>query len=230
MRELTNLTWALLDPLLAEPHQPRLTFYDGDSNRTELSTASLVNWSAKIAGLLTEEVGAAPGALVQLTLPPGWLHLPVLLGAWWAGLTVTGDEHPDAVAAFVAPGTDAVADEVFVVSAHPLGLAAAGLAPHQRDLATAARPHADRYSPPPGAPAPALPGLSVADVLDRARAAAVEPGARVLLTEPWTLPDPGIARLLGPLVAAGSLVAVASTLDPDTVRRIADAEHAMLPA
>ena len=226
MRELTNLAQALLDPLSGQPHQPRVTFYDADGNRTELSTASLANWSAKVAGLLSEELGAAPGDLVRVALPPGWLHLPVLLGAWWAGLTVTGDNHPDAVAAFIGPGDDAGADEVFVVSAHPLGLPAAGLRPHQRDLGTAARPQADRYTPPPGPPAFPLPGLSVADVLARARAAAVEPGARVVVTEPWTFPEPGIAQLLAPLAAGGSIVGVPPQLDPDSVRRIAAAEHA----
>ena len=230
MRELTNLAQALLDPLSGQPHQPRLTFYDADGNRTELSTASLANWSAKVAGLLSDELGAAPGDLVQVALPPGWLHLPVLLGAWWAGLTVTGDDHPDVVAAFVAPGSDAAADEVFVVSAHPLGLAAAGLRPHQRDLGTAARPQADRYAPPRSSGS-ALPGLSVAEVLARAEAAGIDPGARVLVTEPWTFPEPGIAQLLAPLAAGGSIVGVPPRLDPDSVSRIAAAEHAVrLPA
>src|SRR6478735_1987886 len=52
-----GITTALLGPLLAtDPHRPRLIWHG--AGRTELSTASLANWSAKTAGLLDDESGA----------------------------------------------------------------------------------------------------------------------------------------------------------------------------
>ena len=85
----TNVSAALLGPLLrSDVHRPRLTTYTAGF-RTELSTASLANWSAKVAGLLLDELGAAPGDVVFVGVGAGWQSAPILLGTWWAGLTVT---------------------------------------------------------------------------------------------------------------------------------------------
>ena len=89
-----GVTAALLGPLLAgDPHRPRLIWYG--SGRTELSTASLVNWSAKSAGLLVDELGARPGGTVVWRVRRSWQGVPLLLGAWWAGLVVS-DLYDDA--------------------------------------------------------------------------------------------------------------------------------------
>ncbi|MFZ4373965.1 MAG: TIGR03089 family protein, partial [Mycobacterium sp.] len=68
---MTNLTDALLDPLLsANPMGPRITFYDDSSGeRIELSTVTLANWAAKTANLLRDELGAGPGSRVAVLLP-----------------------------------------------------------------------------------------------------------------------------------------------------------------
>ncbi len=235
MRELTDpasVTSAVLESLLAEPHQPRLTFYDADRNRTELSTASLANWSAKVAGLLTGELGAAPGETVSVLLPEFWQTLPVLLGCWWAGLVVSDRDEPGAVAAFVADGADpahGVADEVFVVSGHPLGAPSRHIAAHQRDFTSAVLSQPDRFGGARVGPdAPALTGtteLSVRKLLTAAQQSGWPEGTRLLSDLPWALPDPGAAVLLGPLLAGGSVVRVPPGFDPDgekvTARRLA---------
>lgn len=218
MRQLTTVTDELLGPLLADPHRPALVVYTA-AGRTELSVATLANWAAKVAGLLVDELGCRPGDQVLVRLPAGWQTAGVLLGCWWAGCVVTDQDGAAGVAAFVAPGDDAAADEVFVVSGHPLGAPAADLAAHQRDFGSAVLIHADRFSPPAvngSDPAVATEEglLSVDDLLAAARAAAPEPAARVLSTADWELPD-GVLELLGPLAAAGSLVQLAGPGTPD---------------
>ncbi|MGI8417930.1 MAG: TIGR03089 family protein [Nakamurella sp.] len=221
MRQLT-VTGTLLGPLLAgDPHTPRLVTYTGQA-RTELSTASLANWSAKVAGLLVDELGLTTGDLVAVRLGAGWQTAPILLGCWWAGATVTtaDPDNPDdsvdspTAVAFVADGDDASADEVFVVSGHPLGAPATTVLAHQRDFTTAVLGQADRFSERgvvDGGEAALTVGsttLSADAIVALARAAAEKfgAGARVLSDAPWTLPDPLLPLLLGSLAADGSLV------------------------
>ena len=47
---------ALLQQLLADPGRPRLTWYGPDAERVELSGKVLLNWVAKTANLLTDEL------------------------------------------------------------------------------------------------------------------------------------------------------------------------------
>lgn len=218
MHQLT-ITGTLLGPLLAgDPHTPRLVTYTGQA-RTELSTASLANWSAKVAGLLVDELGLTAGELVAVRLGAGWQTAPILLGCWWAGATVTTADAADsgdaaAAVAFVADGDDASADEVFVVSGHPLGAPATTVLAHQRDFTTAVLGQADRFSERTaidgGTAALSVGGttLSVDAVVAMARASAETfgNGARVLSAAPWTMPDPLLPLLLGTLAADGSLV------------------------
>lgn len=236
MRELAGVTATLLGPLLAtEGHRPRLISYLG-GGRTELSTTSLANWSSKVAGLLTDELGAKVGDLVYVGLPAGWQTAPVLLGTWWTGLAVSTVDSPDAVASFVPDGPDSgrlgLADEVFVVSGHPLGAPSRNVAPGQRDFTAAVLPQADRFSPRGTLPLSvlALTGaadLSVADVITSAEktAAAMGSGVRVLSTLPWTLPSPAIELLLGCLAADGTLIQVGPQ-DPKSLQRTAVSEKA----
>lgn len=208
-----GVTEALLLPLMrGDAHRPRLTTYTGGF-RTELSTASLANWSAKVAGLLVDELGARPGDLVSVGVGAGWQTAPILLGSWWAGLTVTDLDLPDAVAAFVADGSPAAAgaaDEVFVVSGHPLGAPSQLVADHQRDFTTAVLPQADRFAA-RGAASPiavrtSAGELSGAELLEAALSAGLQAGARLASTLPWSLPD-GLARtLLAAFAVDGSLV------------------------
>jgi len=215
-----GLTGMVLGPLLgADLHRPRLTVYGLDGARTELSTASLANWSAKVAGLLADELGVRPGDRVSVLLPAGWQTAPVLFGAWWVGAVLTGVDDPDAVAAFVADGSDAAAEEVFVVSGHPLGAPSRTVAAHQRDFTTAVLPQADRFAAganlrqgdPVLCPAdrPDTP-LVLADLAAATATAAAQlgPGPRLLSDRPWTFPDGLVTNLLGPLAAGGSLVQV----------------------
>lgn len=230
----TSVTGAVLGPLLQrDTHRPRVTWYTADGDRTELSTASLANWSAKVAGLLTDELGASPGDRVAVLLGPGWQTLPILLGTWWAGCVVTDEDDPDAVATFVPDGADpelGAADEVFVVSGHPLGAPSRSVAAHQRDFTAAVLPQADRFGGARVGPsAPALTGsaeLTVAQVLELGGAADLPTEHRSLVTGDWTLPEPGLAALLGPLLADGSVVAAAPAADPAAIARWAEAEKA----
>ncbi|GGM01607.1 TIGR03089 family protein [Nakamurella endophytica] len=237
---MPTLTAALLGPLLArDPHRPRITGYTTDG-RAELSTASLANWSAKVAGLLRDELGAAPGDVAFVGTPPGWQTAAVLLGCWWAGLAVTDRDDPAAVAAFVpdpgGPGGVAVpagADEVFVVSGHPLGAPSRVVAAHERDWTGAVLPQADRFTPPAVADtAPACAGsvrLSVADALALAREAAGRLGAtpRVLSVSTWSPLPLAVALLGGALAADGSVVQLD---DPDRAAAVAASEHATCTA
>ncbi|MDR3068395.1 MAG: TIGR03089 family protein, partial [Cellulomonas sp.] len=67
-------TWnqRLSRALLTDPGKPRLTWYDSDDQRVELSGAVLSNWANKTANLLVEEVEAGPGTRVGLDLPLHW--------------------------------------------------------------------------------------------------------------------------------------------------------------
>ncbi|SDP04101.1 TIGR03089 family protein [Nakamurella panacisegetis] len=204
-----NLAAALLGPLLrGDPHRPRLTTYVGGF-RTELSTASLANWSAKVAGLLVDELGLGPGDGVQVAVGAGWQTAPILLGSWWAGLTVL-DVEDGAAVAFVPDGGDSGADDIFVVSGHPLGAPSRSVAPHQRDFTGAVLPQADRFAP-RGAAAPiALRAgdgqWSVTELLMAASSVGLEPGSRLASIEPWSMPDGLISGLLATLAVDGSLL------------------------
>jgi len=214
-REL-GVTAALLGPLLAgDSGRPRITWYG--AGRTELSTASLANWSAKVAGMLCDELGGTTGGVVAVRATPSWQLVPLLLGAWWAGMTVTDQDDPAALAAFVDQGDDAASDEVFVVSGHPFGAPSTNLQAHQRDFSGAVLPQGDRFSPWGAGPAPDSPAVitaagttSVAELLDEARAsaAAIGPGGRLFSVGALTLPRGVVAGVLGALAADGSLVQI----------------------
>jgi uncharacterized protein (TIGR03089 family) len=211
-----GVTATLLGPLLAgDSGRPRITWYG--AGRTELSTASLANWSAKVAGLLCDELGGTTGDVVAVRTTPSWQTVPLLLGAWWAGMTVTDQDDPAALAAFVDEGDDAASDEVFVVSGHPLGAPSTAVQDHQRDFSGAVLPQGDRFSPwgtGPDADTPAVltasSPTSVAELLEQARgsASAIGQGGRVFSVVVLTLPRGVVASMLGALAADGSLVQI----------------------
>jgi uncharacterized protein (TIGR03089 family) len=234
---MTNLTAALLDPLLrADPMGPRITYYDdATGERIELSTVTLANWAAKTANLLRDELGAGPGSRVAVLLPAHWQTAAVLLGVWWIGAEVVTSGDGAA-----GPATSGSADlalctldrldeadeavsggEVAVLSLDPFGKPVADLPIGVTDYATAVRVHGDQYVAEPR-PGPALQGRSADEVLAAAAACAaaagVSAGDRVLSSLPWSTADEIVANLLAVWVAGASLVQVANP-DPTALDR-----------
>jgi len=222
-----------------EAHRPVLVCHLSDGARTELSGASLANWTAKVAGLLRDELVLGPGDVAAVRARTGWQLAPVLLGCWWTGLTVTGADAPaghDPSVAFVDPGDDADADEQFVLSGHPLGAPATDVADHQRDFTTAVLPQSDQ----PGAAAVSgggwiaartAKGPVTADELLRAAQAsgdhlAVAERPVLLSTRDWTVPTGVASTLLACLVAGGTVVQCAADLPADRLAGIARSERA----
>ena len=217
MRELTTLTSALLDPLMAaDPMGPRITYYDdATGERIELSTVTLANWAAKTGNLLRDELGAGPGSRVAVLLPAHWQTAAVLFGIWWIGAEVvlTGDaDIALCTADRLSDADDAVgAGEVAVLSLDPFGKPAANLPVGVTDYATAVRVHGDQIVP-ERRPGPALDGRSVAEVLAAAEASAAAQGFtrgdRVMSTAGWTTAEQLIDHLLAVYAAGASLVQV----------------------
>lgn len=235
-----GITAAVLGPLLVgDPHRPRLIWHG--AGRTELSTASLANWSAKTAGFLVDELGARPGDTVVWRVRRSWQGVPLLLGSWWAGMVVTDLYDPaaesDAAAAFIDEDDESGADEVIVASSHPFGVGSGPLPDFYRHVSEAILPQADRFIP--RGPVAIADSVAVAtndgavttgELLDRTvRAAAViGPAGRVLCTVDLTLPDRVCSALLGALAADGSLIRVTHEVAADhaALARIADDEGA----
>lgn len=256
MTTTAGLTETLLRPLLAtDPRRPRLTWYGGEpAGRTELSTASLANWAAKTAGLLTDEIGVAPGGLIRVLGVRSWQLLPAALGGWWAGLAVDlGTDGGFADAVMAAPDTDpevaaaqlgdADPDTYLTLTDHPLALPSGDGPAGARDFSLAVRAHADRFAGVPVAssatalrsglpwgPAGAA-ALTVAEALTRARELSAGWAAqpRVLMTLTDTT---GASELLAAAVAAlavdGSLVVVDPAGGFEAGSVIAD-EHVTVP-
>ena len=223
MRELTTLTSALLDPLMAtDPMGPRITYYDdANGERIELSTVTLANWAAKTGNLLRDELGAQPGSRVAVLLPAHWQTAAVLLGVWWIGAeaVVGGGRQNGSDIALCTAGRLPEADdavgvgEIAVLSLDPFGKPAADLPVGITDYATAVRVHGDQISP-ERQPGPALAGQSVADVLAAAQSSAAAQGFtrddRVMSTAGWATADDLITNLLAVFAAGASLVQVAN--------------------
>ncbi len=180
---MTTAADTVLGPLLAaDPGAPLITHYDlGAPSRIELSVVSTANWAAKIAGLLRDEVGVAPGDVVVCDLPAHWLTAGVLLGAWWAGAEVR-TEASDAATADAATAVAVItvperldrhpADvETLLMTTDPMGRPLASLGvdvpPGVTDLAEACRIHPDAFVP-SGGGAHALDGVAVGRLADPA--------------------------------------------------------------
>jgi uncharacterized protein (TIGR03089 family) len=220
VRQLTTLTSALLDPLMAaDAAGPRITYYDdATGERIELSTVTLANWAAKTGNLLRDELGAGPATRVAVLLPAHWQTAAVLFGIWWIGAEVVLDGGAADIALCTADrlseADDAVgAGEIAVLSLDAFGKPVADLPVGVTDYATSVRVHGDQVSP-ERHPGPALDGRSVADVLVDAQASAAAQGFtagdRVMSTARWDTADELTANLLAVFAVGASLVQVAN--------------------
>ena len=151
-----NIARVFADAIAPDLTRPLLTWYDdATGERTELSGATLANWGAKTANLLTDEVGAAPGDAAGVLLPPHWQTAAVLLGCWSAKLTVVDSPGP-VEALFVA--VDRVdeaagwpAGERYALALDPFALPMRQVPAGYADFVTAVRGHGDHFTPDPAA-------------------------------------------------------------------------------
>ncbi|MCV7015762.1 TIGR03089 family protein [Mycolicibacterium madagascariense] len=227
---MTNLAAAVLDPLLAVPSAPRITYYDdATGERIELSTVTLANWAAKTGNLLRDELGAGPGSRVAMLLPAHWQTLGVLLGVWFVGAEVVLGQDDCDIACCTAERLDeaeARSGEVVALSLDAFGRPIADLPFGITDYATSVRAHGDQIVA-ERSPGPALDGRSVTEVLslaqDSASAAGWTADSRVLSAAPWDTAERVVDHVLAVLTAGGSLVQVAHP-DPDAQARRRAAE------
>jgi uncharacterized protein (TIGR03089 family) len=228
VRQLSTLTSALLDPLMAaNPVGPRITYYDdATGERIELSTVTLANWAAKTGNLLRDELGAGPGSRVAVLLPAHWQTAAVLFGIWWIGAEVVlADADADVAlctADRLSEADDAVGvGEIAALSLDPFGKAVTDLPIGVTDYATSVRVHGDQISP-ERQPGPALDGRSVTDVLAAAQASAAAQGLtaddRVLSAASWDTGGDLTDNLLAVFAVGASLVQVANP-DPSVLER-----------
>ncbi|WP_431973235.1 TIGR03089 family protein [Micromonospora haikouensis] len=220
-----NIARVFAAAIAPDPAQPLLTWYDdATGERTELSGATLANWMAKTANLLTDEVAAGPGESAGALLPPHWQTAAVLLGCWSAGLVVADAPGPVEVL-FAAADRVGEADawpaaERYALALAPFALPLREVPAGFADYVVAVRAHGDHFTPyAPGGPADA-------ELLGRAAARAAELGLgrgdRVLL-DVTAHPDP-VDWLLAPLVAGASTVLCANA-DPARLPARAETER-----
>lgn len=218
-----TLTDALLRPILqVDAAGPRITYYDdATAERVEVSATTLVNWAAKTANLLREEMGVRPGARVAVLLPAHWQTAAVLLGVWWCGAVVTDPAAPMQGGADVALCTAErlveaeQAPEVAVLSLDAFGAGVDGLPIGVIDYAGAVRVHGDAFAP-VGVPASAraLAERTVGEVHAGATASATSQGIttqdRVLSDTAWSTASELVDGLLAVLAVGASLVQVSN--------------------
>lgn len=232
---MSSVPASFASAVAADPARPLLTWYDATGERTELSGATMSNWVAKTANLLTDGCGLGPGDVAAVRTPPHWQTFAIYLAVWTAGLAVTHSPSSSPDAAFVMPGDPAAASDSFAVSLHPLALPVRDLRSGVADWVTSARVHGDYFTGPTVASsAPALvdvPGAGsvtqgdlVARGLERASALGLVSGSRVLIS----IPDHAqpMDWLVAPIVAGCSLVAVVNA-DPSTLDALAATERAV---
>ncbi len=101
MRPARDVPGLLAALQASDPGRPRVTWYGpaqgpGAGERIELSARVLVNWVAKTANLLVDELDAGPGTRVALDLPPHWKQVVWALAVWSVGAEVVADhDRPD---------------------------------------------------------------------------------------------------------------------------------------
>jgi uncharacterized protein (TIGR03089 family) len=229
---------AFADAVRRDPTTPLLTFYDDASgDRTELSGATLDNWVAKTANMLTDGAGLGDGDAVAVLLPPHWQAAAILLGAWAAGLSVDVGGDPQPVEALFAEAdrTEAASawptGDRYATGLLPLAMPLRQVPPGYQDYVVEVRNYGDRFA---GAPVTRddrafagpveLSHLAVArTATERARELGIVAGDRVLVdaraypdVEDW---------LLAPLFGGASIV-LCVNLNPAKTDDRAKAEQA----
>lgn len=214
---------ALTERMRRDPASPLLTYRDlATGERMELSAASLGNAIAKTAGMLRDELDAAPGAIIGVHLPLHWQRV-VWLGACAATSTVFAPEaDSDACDVLVVDrerlGLVGAAREDVLVSLAPFGLPdGADVPAGVTEAAVAMRGHPDSFVPwdPPTESTPLLRTpegtLSQGELMARATHGlsrrGVEGGARFAIIDPE--PQADLLALGGPLAHGGSVVLIA---------------------
>src|SRR5690606_29906219 len=97
----------IADADVGTTERPLLTWVDDvTGERVDLSASELWRKAAQTTHLLRGECGLRAGDRLAALLPPHWQTAAVLLGAWFAGITVSyrpwataGLPHPDDVPA-----------------------------------------------------------------------------------------------------------------------------------
>lgn len=205
-------------------HQLLLTFYgDTTGERTELSYATLFNWTSKAANLLSEELGLVRHGTVALTVTGHWTGAVAALAAWTVGASVTF-EADAAADVLVVPESDADAHAdhpgLLVVGAGVGGRLttdAPGISFGDEVLA-----FADDYSDPDvasGDAAIAGPNtMSHAEVMQRAEGL-LDASDRLLVTAPLA-PTTAAVLLVAPAVAGASVLWCPAAAEADLADRI----------
>ncbi|MDH4158907.1 MAG: TIGR03089 family protein [Actinomycetota bacterium] len=194
-----------------DPARPRLTWYDDASGeRVELSGATLLNWVAKTAHLMSGELGLGPGDRLAVDLPRHWTAAVCWLAADAVGARLT----PVAARQTLGSGPDVAvvgpdglpgpsgAGEVVAVSLRPMGGPFVDpLPPLVHDFTVQVRAQPDTF---PFGPDPS----TAAGDAGRSLAAAWQlgPGDRLLVCDGWPASDPVAPDLAAAWAADASVV------------------------
>lgn len=207
--------------------RPFVTYYDLTSGeRTELSGTTTLNWVAKTANLLVDELDAEPGIRIAVALPTHWLRPVWILATWAVGGTIVDSDAdvfvcgPDRLES--APATRHRLASALLPFGLPFPTAPDGFI----DLGSALPAQPDAYF----AMADAGPEDAAVDIagmaLTYAELDAVAGTPERLLLTPGTL-DRDIASTLAAARGGGSIVLV-SNATADDLARVAQQEQARM--
>ena len=202
----------------------------------ELSGATLANWQAKVANLLTS-IGVLAGDAVAVAAAPGWQPAVIAIGAWRLGVSVV--DFPPAPGTAPLPKvlfTDSIElaeeyedsdvgahlEEIYVLSTDPFGR---GIEESGGELPFGL----NDFSPELRVQPDAFMGRAVAEMNDGdaaivenyAKELTLAPNARIL-TGAWST-SAGLKRCLSPLAVGGSVV-VSTDTSAQRLEHLAEAE------
>ena len=219
--QVANPVWDLLTKRRRDfGAVPAVTFIG--SSRTELSSTSLENAVAKLAGALRDEWSLESGDRIAAYLPWHWQRVVWSLSAWSLGVSLDVEGKPATAALTVCgPGDIAAAlaagcEEPIVVSLHPFGLPITDLPPGCTDAASVIRLQPDSfYAEPVSGEVTALflggQEYSISELIDGAKMRLAQLG--ITQSDRLLIPDPQHDDLAGyllaplaPLLGVGSVV------------------------
>jgi uncharacterized protein (TIGR03089 family) len=205
----------LLQRIGTDPAHPFVTVL-ADEGRVELSAATIGNWIAKTAGLLSHDLLLDAGSVIDIDLPLGWQALAWQHAVWRAGMVVGSGTSEAALyvrdEAATLPDTTV---DCIRVGRHLLGLPIKPEPVDAIDWSSSARPMPDRYNGPTiSAATPAFMRdnqvLTHNELLvyarDLAARWAVGSGARVLVDAGHSPIDGLLGSALVPTVTHGSVL------------------------